>query len=272
MRASVDVSLVIPTFNERDSVRPLLDAIESALGGLLTWNALFVDDSNDGTDEVISAIAAEDPRVAVLHRSENRGGLAGAVSDGLRQVASGAYVCVIDSDLQHPPSVIPMLIAQARRTDADVVIASRYIAGGSNGGLDGPMRQFYSRGLKLLAQLLFPRRLAGVTDPLGGFFLVRRSVLQGVHLHPIGYKILLEVLIRCEWRTTAEVPYSFEARRHGESKANLQQGLQFLEHLRTLFWDCSPLLAMPRLASRLSSGGPAAPAPGKTPTVLAAAE
>ena len=261
---NVDVALVIPTFNERDSVRPLLDEIQSALVGV-TWNALFVDDSNDGTDAVIEAIAKSDPRVSVLHRTENRGGLAGAVADGLRTVATGSYVCVIDADLQHPPATIPKLLLEAQRTDADVVIASRYVPGGSNGGLDGPMRQFYSRGLKFLAQLLFPQRLAGITDPLGGFFLVRRSILQGVALRPIGYKILLEVLIRCEWQTSAEVPYQFEQRRHGESKANLQQGLQFLGHLRTLFWDCSPLLAMPRVAGRLSSGGHSAPPlPGRS--------
>jgi len=260
---AVDVALVVPTFNERDSVQPLLEEVDAALVGS-SWSALFVDDSNDGTDDVIAAIAVRDPRVSVLHRAENRGGLAGAVSDGLQHVAAGAYVCVIDADLQHPPSVIPKLLEEARRTDADVVIASRYIPGGSNGGLDGPMRQFYSRGLKLLAQVLFPRRLTGITDPLGGFFLVRRSAVQGVELRPIGYKILLEVLVRCDWHTSAEVPYRFELRRHGESKANLQQGLQFLEHLRTLFWDCSPMLAVPRLATRLSVGGRTAPVPGRS--------
>ena len=261
--ASVDVSLVIPTFNERDSVRPLLDEIESALVGL-TWNALFVDDSTDDTENVIAAIGAHDPRVKVLHRAANRGGLAGAVADGLRIVAQGAYVCVIDADLQHPPAVIPQLLAEARRTDADVVIASRYIPGGSTGGLAGPLRQFYSRGLKLLAQVLFPQRLAGISDPLGGFFVVRRPVVQETVLHPIGYKILLEILIRCDWQTSAELPYRFEARRHGESKANLKQGFQFLAHLRTLFWDCSPLLAIPRLAARVSSGGRTAALPGRS--------
>ena len=111
------------------------------------------------------------------------------------------------------------------------MIASRYMPGGSACGLDGPLRQLYSRGLKLLSQLLFPRRLAGVTDPLGGYFLLHRRILAGVELRPVGYKILLEILIRCPWRTAGEVPYRFQPRRHGDSKADLRQGLRFLSHL-----------------------------------------
>jgi dolichol-phosphate mannosyltransferase len=247
--SSVDVALVIPTFNERDSVMPLLAEIERALVGV-TWRALFVDDSTDGTDSMIASIAEDDPRLGVIHRPVNHGGLAGAVAEGLQGVTHGTYLCVLDADLQHPPAIIPKMLAAAMTTGADVVVASRYMPGGSTGGLDGFSRRFYSRGLKLLAQLLFPRRLAGVTDPLGGYFLVRRAVVQGVDLRPIGYKILLEILIRCHWQTETEVPYRFEPRRHGQSKADLRQGLQFLEHLKTLFWDHSPALAIPRTAAR----------------------
>jgi len=155
------------------------------------------------------------------------------------------------------------MLAAARRADADLVIASRYILGGSTGGLDGPLRQFYSRGLKWLAKTLFPRRLTGITDPLVGYFLVRRSVVQACQLRPIGYKILLDVLIRSHWETVSEVPYCFEARQHGESKASFAQGLQFLEHLRTLVWDCSPMLSVPRLLTRLHVPGTPAPVPGQ---------
>jgi dolichol-phosphate mannosyltransferase len=242
---AIEVSLVIPTRNERANIAPLVAQLAAALNGT-TWEAVFVDDSDDGTDQVIATLAAADPRLIPLHRLVNRGGLAGAVVEGLAQVR-GAYVCVLDADLQHPPSHVARLLDAARRTQADVVIASRYLPGGSAGGLDGPLRRFYSVGLKSLSLTLFPRRLAGLTDPLGGFFVVRRSVAQAAALRPIGYKILLEVLVRCPWRVASEVPYAFQPRQHGDSKANFRQGARFLRHLARLVWDCSPAFALPRL-------------------------
>jgi dolichol-phosphate mannosyltransferase len=181
-----------------------------------------------------------------MHRAENRGGLAGAVVDGLAE-AHGTYVCVMDADLQHPPCRIPDMLRAAQAAHADVVVASRYVRGGSASGLDGPLRQLYSRGLKTLSRLVFPRRLRNISDPLGGYFLLHRSVVQDVELRPIGYKILLEILVRCQWRFVAEVPYQFQPRQFDASKANFRQGLRFLRHLSTLVWDCSPALALPRM-------------------------
>jgi dolichol-phosphate mannosyltransferase len=215
----------------------------------LRWEALFVDDSTDDTPALLFDLGRRDRRVRVLHRTENRGGLAGAVVDGLA-LARGTYVCVLDADLQHPPERIPDMLRAARASRADVVVASRYVPGGASSGLDGPMRQFYSRGLKVLSQVVFPRRLAAVSDPLGGFFLLRRSVVQGADLRPIGYKILLEILVRCSWDRATEVPYQFQSRQFGASKADLRQGLRFLKHLATLAWDCSPALAPFRIVSR----------------------
>ena len=237
------LSLVIPTRNERDNISPLLAEVESALGGV-AWEAVFVDDSTDGTERFLGSLAARDPRVVVLHRSENRGGLAGAVVEGFAR-ARGTYICVLDGDLQHPPARIPEMLSVAQSSGADVVVASRYMPGASAGGLDGPRRQLYSRGLRDLTRLVFPRRLSAVSDPLGGFFLLHRRVLHGSQLRPIGYKILLEILVRCPWRTLREVPYRFESRHLGASKADLRQGLRFLEHLRTLVWDCSPAFGRP---------------------------
>lgn len=234
-----ELTLIIPTYNERDSVSPLLEAIRYALIEV-EWEVLFVDDSTDGTDLVIDTYAAVEERVHLLHRTVNRGGLAGAIVDGLAE-ARGAYICVLDADLQHPPTRIPEMLHAARTRGADVVIASRYLPGGSSGGLDGPLRQFYSRGLRSLSLAMFPRRLAGITDPLGGFFLLNRSVVEGVALRPIGYKILLEILVRCPWRSSAEIPYVFQRREHGTSKADFRQGLRFLRHLARLGWDCSML-------------------------------
>lgn len=240
-----ELSVIVPTFNERDGLAALVAALSSALDGL-DWEVLFVDDSTDGTDALIAALGERDPRVRLLHRDENRGGLAGAVVEGLA-LARGTYLCVIDADLQHPPERIGAMLHAARAACADVVVASRYVRGGSASGLDGPLRQLYSRGLKRLSQVVFPRRLARISDPLGGFFLLHRSVIDGVELRPIGYKILLEILVRCSWRTASEVPYQFMPRHAGQSKADLRQGLRFLHHLAKLAWDCSPAFAPARM-------------------------
>lgn len=236
-----DLSLVIPTRDERGNVRPLLAELDAALAGTV-WEAIFVDDSTDGTDREVERAAAADPRIRLVHRSGPGLNLANAVVTGFA-LASGTYVCVLDADLQHPPDRIPAMLETARHTNADIVIASRYVPGGSAGGLAGPLRRLYSVGLKTLSRMLFPRRLAGISDPLGGFFLVRRGVLAGVPLQPLGYKILLEVLVRAPWRRVREVPYRFRPRRHGLSKADLPQGIAFLRHLGRLARCCSPLLA-----------------------------
>ena len=248
-----ELSLVIPTLNEADNIAPLLTEVRASLDGI-TWEAIFVDDSRDGTDAVISRQVETDPRVQLLHRSGPGLSLASAVVEGMAR-ARGRYICVLDADLQHPPQRIPALLDEARRSGADVVIASRYVPGGSPGGLAGPLRRFYSVGLKLLSRTLFPRRLARITDPLGGYFLIRRQILDGVGLQPLGYKILLEILVRARWRTVREIPYSFRPRRYGSSKADLPQGIWFLRHLARLAWSRSPVFAPLRmLAKRLRRG------------------
>jgi glycosyltransferase involved in cell wall biosynthesis len=254
-----ELSLVIPTYNERDSLAPLMAELHAALAGI-DWEVVFVDDSTDGTDRIIAYLSLNDSRIRLLHRDVNRDGLAGAVVDGL-QLARGNYICVLDADLQHPPERIPDLLEAARANSADVVVASRYVPGGSASGLDGPLRQFYSRGLKVLSQRVFPKRLASISDPLGGYFLLRRAVIQDADLRPIGYKILLEILIRGTWTKAREVPYRFQPRCAGTSKANLRQGLRFLHHLARLAWDCSPSLAPVRAVAHAVSGGAAVAAP-----------
>ena len=222
--------------------------------GQLAWEAVFVDDSDDGTDVILAQRAQRDARVRVVHRSVNVGGLAGAVVEGLR-LAGGTYVCVLDADLQHPPDRIPALLEKAAASDADVVVASRYVGGGSAGGLDRSFPAFLLAWSKMAGRAAFPRQLARVSDPLGGYFLVRRGVVDGVDLRPIGYKILLEILIRCRWDKEAEVPYSFQARQYGSSKADFSQGIRFLRHLSLLLWECSPLFALPRQVARVRGSG-----------------
>jgi dolichol-phosphate mannosyltransferase len=246
-----ELSLVIPTLNERENVAPLMAELAQSLKSI-TWEAIVVDDGTDSTDAEVRRIAAADARVRLLHRDGPGLSLASAVVDGFA-LARGAYVCVLDADLQHPPARIPAMLNAVRRSGADIVVASRYIPGGSAGGLASPLRRFYSIALALLARACFPRRLARISDPLGGYFLVRREIVQGVCLRPLGYKVLLEVLIRCRWRVVREVPYQFRPRRHGLSKADLPQGILFLRHLARLVWSCSPALAPVRMVVRSPS-------------------
>ncbi len=125
----------------------------------------------------------------------------------------------------------PEVIKDAAKT----MSSSCYIKGGSYQGLDGVGRRCISVGLKWTAKLLFPGQLLRLSDPLGGFFLLRRSLLADVSLRPIGYKILLEILIRCQWRHVLEVPYHFRTRAHGQSKANMRQGRLALQHMLRLW-------------------------------------
>ncbi len=225
------LSLVIPTRNEHENIASLIHRIGAALAAV-EYELIFVDDSDDETPAAIRRAMAANPGVRLIHREPDRraGGLSSAVVAGIRQ-ARGAFIGVIDGDLQHPPELLPQLLAAGQ--DADIVVASRYVAGGGSDGLDGLTRQIVSRGSKLVAQTLFAR-VRKCTDPMSGFFLFRREVVAGVDLRPVGFKILLEILVRGRWSRLTEVPYHFEAREAGESKADLDQGVAYLRHLRDL--------------------------------------
>jgi dolichol-phosphate mannosyltransferase len=233
------ISIVVPTRHEAGTIGAFLHRLAAALAST-TYEILVVDDSdNDNTVDVLYGVQQElgDDRLIVVHRP--RGSVAdrtlgSAVVTGIRR-ARGTYVCVLDADGQHPPEVISQLIATAERTNAEYVGASRYVAGGNPQGLDGISRKAISRGLALTARAAFigsPVRT--LTDPLTGFFLFRRSLVAGVELQPIGWKISLEVLVRSRARKLAEVPYTFACRADGDSKASLNQGLLVLRHIAVL--------------------------------------
>ncbi len=144
----------------------------------------------------------------------------------------------MDADLQHPPELLPELLAAGRRSGAELVVASRYAAGGSRRGLAGRYRQAVSRASTTAAKALFPRALRGVSDPMSGFFAIRRdAVARGAEdggLRPLGYKILLELAVRCRPRGVAEVPFDFGERHAGESKSTVRERMRFLRHLAQL--------------------------------------
>ncbi|MFD3584021.1 glycosyltransferase [Streptomyces sp. NPDC058683] len=228
------VTIVVPTFNESGNVRQLLHQITESVPARLPCEVVFVDDSTDDTPEVIRQAAQDCPfPVAVLHRDEPVGGLGGAVVEGLK-AATSEWIVVMDGDCQHPPSLVPELVATGERAGAGLVVASRYIKGGSRAGLAGSYRIAVSRGATWLTKSLFPRRLHGISDPMSGFFAIRRSAVTADVLKPLGYKILLEMAVRSRPREVAEVPFVFQDRFAGESKSTAQEGLRFLRHLAGL--------------------------------------
>ncbi|MEU4948216.1 glycosyltransferase family 2 protein [Streptomyces lavendulae] len=237
------VTVIIPTFNEAANVGELLSRLRTSLPAAAPCEVLFVDDSTDDTPAVIEKAAADCPfPVAVLHRQVAEGGLGGAVVEGVKRAGS-EWIVVMDADLQHPPHLVPELVGEGARTGADLVVASRYIAGGSRAGLAGSYRVAVSRGATWLAKGLFPRALRGISDPMSGFFAMRRSAVSADALKPLGYKILLELAVRCRPAKTAEVPFVFQDRFAGESKSGAREGIRFLAHLAALR-SASPLARM----------------------------
>jgi dolichol-phosphate mannosyltransferase len=222
------ISVVIPTYNERDNLEPLVEAIHRALADE-AYEIVFIDDnSRDGTAELAEALAKKYPVRVIVRRDER--GLASAVVHGFAR-AKGEIVAVMDADLQHPPMVLRDMV-RAARDGADLVIASRYVEGGSCEGW-GLIRRIISKGAIFLAHLFLPRTRR-IGDPMAGFFLLRKSVVDGVALKPAGYKILLEVLMLGRYDRAVEVPYSFRVREKGESKLKASTQIDYLKHLFSL--------------------------------------
>ena len=229
--ADAELTVVVPTRNERDNVAPLLKRLE-AVRPDLALAVLFIDDSSDATPEVIHEEAARSSRsVSVIHRPEDQrsGGLGGAVRLGFL-AARSELVAVMDADLQHPPELLGPMFDELRRSNADLVVASRYCDRGEVGDLSH-LRVALSRASAIAARMLFPNRLRAVSDPMSGFFLVRRSAIDADALSPNGFKILLEILVSSRVVTTREMPFKFGDRHAGESKASIREGGTYLRRL-----------------------------------------
>ena len=227
------LSVIVPTRNEAPNVERLIFRVAQACSHI-DAELLFVDDSTDNTPAVIAAATARVRMpVRVIHRKTPTGGLSGAVVAGVEST-DAEFCMVMNGDLQHPPELIPALLARLETTDADVVVASRYGAGG--GGFNSPAarhRQLLSRWASRVSRSLFPVRLQDCSDPMAGFFGVRRSAIDCRTLRPSGFKILLEILARHRLSVT-EVPFILGLRTAGKSKAGLAQGLRFLRQLGEL--------------------------------------
>jgi dolichol-phosphate mannosyltransferase len=232
--AGPDITIVIPTRNEADNVAPLVGALELVRPDL-AMEVIFVDDSSDDTPEAVETAAARSSRdIRLIHREpgSRAGGLGTAVIAGIA-AARAPWVCVMDGDLQHPPAKIAELLERAEQGDVDLVAASRFREESAAAGL-GRIRTLVSHSLIASARLMFPLRLRGVSDPLTGFFLVRRDALELDDLRPRGFKILLEILIRTKKLRATEIPFDFGDRHAGESKASVREAGNYFVHLFSL--------------------------------------
>lgn len=223
------ISIILPTYNEADGINLTISRIRDVLlTNKIEAEIIVVDDNSpDGTAEVIRAgnLTTEVP--VDVHVRTNERGLASAVIKGL-ELSRGEVCVVMDADLSHPVDALPALVEPILSNKADIAVGSRYIRGG--GVIDWPLkRRIISRGAGLLAFGL--TRLA---DPTSGFMAVRKSVLRGVTLNPIGWKIVLEVVVRTGARTV-EVPIHFADREKGQSKLSAKTQIDYLKHLWALY-------------------------------------
>lgn len=221
-----DVSIVVPTYNERERLDALVEQVFDACEGHLRVEVIIVDDNSpDGTGARADRLASG-RRLRVIHRS-GKLGLGSAVIEGFA-VATADVVGAIDADLSHPPQCIPKLFAALVARDLDMITASRYIAGGGSDGFA------WHRRLMSRAACWLSRPVTPVRDAMSGFFLIRRDRLAGLSTSARGFKIGLELLGRAPLRRVGEMPYLFAGRTAGHSKMNMGEALTFLGQLVAL--------------------------------------
>jgi len=222
----VKLSIIIPTYNEAENIRILIPKIFSVLNDR-DFEVIIVDDNSpDKTWEVAEELAKEYNGIKIVRRP-GKLGLASAVVDGLKH-ADGDIIAVMDADLQHPPELLDTLLNTILQSNADVVIASRYIEGGSVEGWSF-WRRLVSKGATFIAHIILAET-RGIKDPMSGFFMFRREVVENVEFNPKGFKILLEILVKGNANKVVEVPYTFRVRQHGKSKLGIKEYINFLRY------------------------------------------
>ena len=229
------LSIVVPTYNEAENIKVLVERLVNVLesNDINDFEVLVVDDNSpDGTCSIVKQISSRDQRIKCILRVDEKG-LASAVVEGFRH-AKGSYVVVMDADLQHPPEIVPKLVRVLEEREADIAVASRYVKGGGVAGWS-KIRLLMSRlgtiGVKLLVD-----ETCKTTDPLAGFFAVRKEKLNIEKLRPRGFKILIEILVQHPDLRVIDVPYVFQRRYSGESKLGADVILDFLRQA----WEFYP--------------------------------
>ncbi|MFM5902909.1 MAG: glycosyltransferase [Dolichospermum sp.] len=224
------LSVVIPTYKERDNIENVVNILSGLLDQTIPGNYELIvvdDDSPDRTWEVASNLISDYPQLRVMRRQEERG-LSSAVIRGW-QAARGSILGVIDGDLQHPPEVLTQLWQKIEQ-GADLAVASRHVEGGGVSSWS-VIRRFLSRGAQVLGLVILPEVVGRVSDPMSGYFMVRRNAIANTTLNPIGYKILLEVIGRGQIGAIGEAGYIFRERTEGESKVTWKEYIEYIQHL-----------------------------------------
>ncbi len=245
--------MIVPTYNERENVPVLAKRLDEAMGKAgISYELVIVDDNSpDGTAEVARSLKLKHGKVKVFVRT-NEKGLSSAVLKGF-EIAEGKYFVVMDADLQHPPEVVPKLVEKLKE-GCDLVIASRYT---EEGGIKewSLTRKIISKGATFLAKIFVPPA-KHTTDPMSGFFALKREVVESPKkpLNPLGYKILLEILAKGNYKRVCEVPYVFEKRYAGESKLGGKVMTEYVLHLIKLAWEMGELKRMLVFATIGASG------------------
>jgi len=213
-RSKLRLSIVIPTYNERENIAELIEGIEGALRGVNFEIVIVDDNSPDGTAEVAESLNRRYGNIVILRRPTKLG-LASAIVAGMK-ASKGEVVAVMDADLQHPPDLLPKILSEIS-AGRDVVVASRYAAGGRIKGWS-LARRIVSKGAIQLARLLLPE-VKRVKDPVSGYFMLKRELLEGLKFEAVGYKFLTELLVKKPEARVAEVPYTFKPRRRASQSS-----------------------------------------------------
>ena len=235
------ISIIIPTYNESQNIINILKSIGSNLPKNLLTQAIIVDDNSpDGTGKIVEDYLKNLKKMAnytieIIHRKA-KDGLGSAILNGI-QHAKGDTIVVMDSDFSHPPQIIPKLIDSIKKYQFDIAVASRYIKGGNIQGWS-LKRKIMSKFATLIA-----KKGLGITtkDPMSGFFAFKKNILNGLNIDAIGYKILLEILVKTKNVTITEIPYTFQDRELGFSKLNLKIILDYYKSVWKLYRYGKPL-------------------------------
>ncbi len=238
--STIKFSLIIPTYNEGDNVPEIVSILSQLLDREIPgeYELIVVDDNSpDGTWKIAQDLTAEYPQLRVMRREKEKG-LSTAVIRGW-QAARGKVLGVIDADLQHPPEVLLQLWGEMEQ-GADLAVASRHVEGGGVSEWS-VIRRFLSRGAQMLGLMVLPEVIGRLSDPMSGYFMVRRDAIVGKSLSPVGYKILIEVTGRGAIRCIGEVGYVFRERQAGASKVTWKQYIEYIQHLLKLRFSLWPI-------------------------------
>ena len=220
----VKISVVVPTYNEKENLLQFVDELKSTLGESIDYEIIVVDDNSpDGTGKVAEELSRKNHFIKVIHRPEKMG-LASALIDGFKE-CGGDFVLVSDADLQHSPALIKTFLEEVNR-GADLVIASRYIAGAETNGWS-PLRKIVSKCATAFAHIFLPKTRR-INDPISGYFMLRKEMLLRNRLTGISWKLLLEILVNGGFQKVVEVPYVFRPRINGKSKLKLREFFDYL--------------------------------------------